>query len=46
MSIELQSLLEVLKLGHILDTFGYFIGIIRGSTCKRLTRTRPGNGKI
>ena len=33
-TVKLQSLLDVLYLGHILDTFVHFIGIIKGSTCK------------
>ena len=33
-TIKPQNLLDVLYLGHIEDTIGHFIGIIRGSTIK------------
>ena len=39
-ALKLQSLLDVLHLEHILNTFGYFIGIIRICACK--DKSGPG----
>ena len=42
-ALKLQSLLDVLYLEHILDTFGHFIGVIRIGACKKIKASKRKN---
>ena len=45
-ALKLQSLMDVLYLEHILDTFGHFIGVIRIGAYKNKSGPGRGNRKI